>query len=64
MPTPDEYRHMAEIILKLASETTASYAKEALRELATELHDRATALQREDRRRPDTERRSASGEAP
>jgi hypothetical protein len=61
MPTPDEYRHMEEAVLKLAGETTEPYAKEALLELASELHDRATASQHEDRRTPGAERRSASG---
>jgi hypothetical protein len=60
MPTPDEYRHMEEVVLTLAGETTEPYAKEALLELAAELHDRAVALQREDRRKADAERRSAS----
>jgi hypothetical protein len=52
---------MAEVVLKLVSETTEPYAKEALLELVAEFHDRAMALQREGRRTPDAERRSASG---
>jgi hypothetical protein len=60
MPTSDEYRHMEEVVLKLAGETTEPYAKEAPLELAVEFHDRAVALQREDRWKTDTERHSAS----
>jgi hypothetical protein len=53
MPAPDEYRHMAELALKLASEATEPYAKEALLELAGY---GITA-----RRSAQAERRSASG---
>jgi hypothetical protein len=48
MPTPNEYRHMEEVVLKLASETTEPYAKEALLDWVNDLspHRRALAYPR------------------
>jgi hypothetical protein len=42
MPTRDEYRHMADEVLKLADQATELYAKEALLELAAEFRKAAT----------------------
>jgi hypothetical protein len=41
MPTAAEYRHMAELLLRLAAQTTDAYAREALLELAAEFHEAA-----------------------
>jgi len=46
MPTAREYRHNAEICLKLARETNEIYARTALLELATESRAMAEYLER------------------
>jgi hypothetical protein len=46
MQTPKEYRHNAEVCLKLAYETKELYARMALIDLATEFHALAEALER------------------
>jgi len=47
MPTAREYRHNAEICLKLACETNEIYGRTALLELATEFRAMAEYLERE-----------------
>ena len=46
MQTPKEYRHNAEVCLKLASETREIYAQMALVDLATEFRALAKDLER------------------
>jgi hypothetical protein len=46
MQTPKEYRHNAEVCLKLAYETKELYARMALIDLATEFRALAEALER------------------
>jgi hypothetical protein len=46
MPTPREYRHNAEVCLKLVNETKEIYAKVALIELAAEFRSMAEHLER------------------
>jgi hypothetical protein len=44
MPTAAEYRHMAELLGRLAARATDIYAREALLELAAEFHEAAACL--------------------
>jgi hypothetical protein len=45
MPTPAEYRHLAELLLRLAAEATEVYAREELLELAAEFRRAAARLE-------------------
>ena len=45
MPTAAKYRHMAELLLRLAARATDVYARESLLELAAEFHEAAGRLE-------------------